>query len=85
MIDTFFFIDFDRCKQRAGLWKQELERFLAGRQSRYRLVEQRALVGIVLFVYVKEKFFVEGAVKDVQVRHSSAYGSAHSAHSAHSV
>lgn len=49
-----------------------MERFLAGRQSRYRLVEQRALVGIVLFVYVKEKFFAEGAVKDVQVRYSSS-------------
>ena len=56
-------------KQRAGLWRQELENFLDGRRTRYRLVEQRALVGIVLFVYVKEKFVAEGAVKDVQVRH----------------
>ena len=66
--DFFVFLFGVHLVQRAGLWRQELERFLAGRQSRYRLVEQRALVGIVLFVYLKEKFVAEGAVKDVQVR-----------------
>ncbi len=54
--------------QRAGIWRQELERFLSTKSSRYTLVEHRSLVGIVMFVYVREKHMRDGAVKDVQVR-----------------
>lgn len=53
--------------QRAGQWRQELERFLSTKRSRYTLVEHRNLVGIVMFVYVRRKHIDDGAVKDVQV------------------
>lgn len=53
--------------QRAAIWRQELESFLLSRSSRYTLIEQRTLVGIVLFVYVRHGLVTSGAVKDVQV------------------
>ena len=59
--------------QRAGQWRQELERFLSSKGSRYTLVDHRSLVGIVMFVYVREKHIQEGAVKDVQVRRTPYY------------
>eukprot|EP00903_Cladosiphon_okamuranus_P010739 g10150.t1 len=55
-----------KSQQRAGQWRQELERFLTTKASRYTLVEHRSLVGIVMFVYIRGKHITNGAVKDVQ-------------------
>lgn len=67
--------------QRAGQWRQELEHFLSTKSSRYSLVDHRSLVGIVMFVYVREKHIQDGAVKDVQVHrttlHYTQYTSGH--------
>lgn len=62
--------------QRAGQWRLELERFLSTKGSRYTLVDHRSLVGIVMFVYVREKHINDGAVKDVQVRLIARHGMA---------
>ncbi|CAM9210740.1 unnamed protein product [Hapterophycus canaliculatus] len=53
-----------KSQQRVAIWRQELERFLSTKSSRYHLVEHRSLVGIVLFVYVRDAHI--RAVKDVQ-------------------
>lgn len=55
--------------QRVLIWRQELERFLHTRKSPYRLVEQRSLVGIALFVYVQERHDAR-QIQDVQVQWS---------------
>lgn len=48
------------------MWRQKVEQFLSTRKNRYRLVEHRSLVGIVLYVYVQEKH--DRFVQDVQVK-----------------
>ncbi|CAM9113698.1 unnamed protein product [Ectocarpus sp. 13 AM-2016] len=55
-----------KSQQRAAIWRQELEKFLSTKRSRYTLIEHRSLVGIVLFVYVRANHIQDGAVKDVQ-------------------
>ncbi|CAM9192473.1 unnamed protein product [Discosporangium mesarthrocarpum] len=54
-----------KSQQRAALWRSELEQFLSTQRAMYRLVEQKTLVGITLFVYVQDRHMV--AVRDVQV------------------
>ncbi|CAM9353145.1 unnamed protein product, partial [Choristocarpus tenellus] len=54
-----------KSQQRAAEWRSELERFLQMQKSQYRILEQKTLVGITLFVYVKDALL--GAVQDVQV------------------
>lgn len=66
--------------QRAGQWRQELEHFLSTKRSRYTLVDHRSLVGIVMFVYVREEHIQDGAVKDVQVRYTALHYAVDSRH-----
>ncbi|CAM9900250.1 unnamed protein product [Chrysoparadoxa australica] len=54
-----------KSKERAAMWRSQIERCLSTSCS-YRLVAQRHLVGVLMFVFVREDHCRAGVIKDVQ-------------------